>query len=39
MFEKTEVKEINRAILAGLNAPCLSAEENADDQSLDELAE
>ena len=38
MFEKTEVKEINRAILAGLNAPCLSAEENADDQSLDELA-
>ena len=38
MFEKTEVKEINRAVLAGLNAPCLSREENATDESLDELA-
>ena len=38
MFEKTEVKEINRAVLVGLNAPCLSREENATEESLDELA-
>ena len=38
MFDKTQVKEINRAILAGLSAPCLTREENADDQSLEELA-
>ena len=38
MFEKTEVKEINRAVLVGLNAPGLTREENADDQSLEELA-
>ena len=38
MFEKTEVKEINRAVLVGLNAPGLSREENADDRSLEELA-
>ena len=38
MFDKTQVKEINRAVLAGLNAPGLSREENADDESLDELA-
>ena len=38
MFDKTEVKEINRAVLVGLNAPNLSREENADDESLDELA-
>ena len=38
MFDKTEVKEINRAVLVGLNAPGLSAEENATDESLDELA-
>ena len=38
MFDKTEVKEINRAVLVGLNAPSLSREENADDESLDELA-
>ncbi|MBD5119082.1 MAG: GTPase HflX [Clostridiales bacterium] len=38
MFDKTEVKEINRAVLVGLNAPNLSREENADDQSLEELA-
>ena len=37
MFEKTQVKEINRAILAGLNSPCLSREENATEESLDEL--
>jgi len=39
MFDKTEVKEINRAILAGLNAPGLSREENATDESLGELAD
>ncbi len=38
MFEKTELKEINRAVLAGLNSPALSQEENARDESLDELA-
>ena len=38
MFDKTEVKEINRAVLAGLNAPNLSREENATDESLEELA-
>lgn len=38
MFDKTEVKEINRAVLVGLNAPGLSREENAGDESLEELA-
>lgn len=38
MFEKTEIKEINRAVLVGLSAPGLSREENATDESLDELA-
>ncbi len=38
MFDKTEVKEINRAVLVGLNAPGLTREENATDDSLDELA-
>ena len=38
MFEKTELKEINRAVLAGLNSPALSQEENACDESLDELS-
>ena len=38
MFDETKVKEINRAVLVGLNAPCLSREENATDESLDELA-
>ena len=38
MFDKTEIKEINRAILVGLNAPCLTREENATDQSLEELS-
>ena len=37
MFEKTELKEINRAVLAGLNSPALSQEENACGESLDEL--
>ena len=38
MFEETRVKEINRAVLVGLNAPGLSQEENASDESLEELA-
>ena len=38
MFDKTQVKEINRAILAGLSAPCLTREENATEESLEELA-
>ena len=38
MFDETKVKEINRAVLAGLNSPALSREENATDESLDELA-
>ena len=38
MFEETQVKTINRAVLVGLNAPCLSKEENATEDSLVELA-
>ena len=38
MFDKTQVTEIDRAILAGLCAPCLTREENATDESLEELA-
>jgi len=38
MFEKTEIKEINRAVLAGLNSPALTPGENAGGESLDELA-
>jgi len=37
MFEDTQVKNINRAVLVGLNAPCLSREENASEESLVEL--
>ena len=38
MFDKTFDKEnINRAVLAGLNSPCLSKEENASEDSLVEL--
>ena len=37
MFEDTQVKSINRAVLVGLNAPCLSKEENASEDSLVEL--
>ena len=37
MFEDTQVKTINRAVLVGLNAPCLSREENASEESLVEL--
>ena len=38
MFEKTQITEIDRAILAGLNAPCLTREENATEESLEELS-
>ena len=38
MFEDTQVKTINRAVLVGLNAPCLTKEENATEDSLVELA-
>ncbi len=38
MFEETQVKSINRAVLVGLNAPCLTKEENATEDSLVELA-
>ena len=38
MFEDTQPKTINRAVLVGLNATGLTREENADDESLNELA-
>lgn len=38
MFDENKIKTINRAILVGLNAPGLSREENADEESLEELA-
>ena len=38
MFEENKLKNINRAVLVGLNCPGLSREENADDDSLEELA-
>ena len=38
MFDKSEVRTIDRAVLVGLNAPGLSREENADERSLEELA-
>ena len=38
MFEETRPKEIDRAVLVGLNAPGLSREENATDKSLEELS-
>ena len=39
MTENQEKKAINRAVLVGLNAHCLSREENADDSSMEELAD
>ena len=38
MFDDTQPKTINRAVLAGLNSSGLTREENADDESLNELA-
>jgi len=38
MFDKTfDQRKINRAVLCGLNSPVLSKEQNADDNSLEEL--
>ena len=38
MFEKTfDESRIDRAVLAGLNSPALSREQNADEESLEEL--
>ncbi len=37
MFEENKLASINRAILVGLSAPVLSREENASDESLEEL--
>ena len=37
MFDDTQPKTINRAVLVGLNAPGLSREENAGEESLAEL--
>ena len=38
MFDEQKIETINRAILVGLNAPGLSREENATEESLTELA-
>ena len=38
MFEEQKIKEINRAVLVGLNCPGLDREENASEESLAELA-
>ncbi|MDD6160277.1 MAG: GTPase HflX, partial [Oscillospiraceae bacterium] len=37
MFDEGRKENINRAVLVGLNAPCLSREENANEESLVEL--
>ena len=39
MTENETKRAKNRAVLVGLNAHCLSAEENADDTSMEELAD
>ena len=39
MTENQEKKAINRAVLVGLNAHCLPEAENADDSSMEELAD
>ena len=38
MFEEQKIKEINQAVLVGLNCPGLSPAENASEDSLEELA-
>ncbi len=38
MTENISEKSINKAVLVGLNAGCLSREENADEESLEELS-
>ncbi len=37
MTENQEKKAINRAVLVGLNAHCLTAQENADESTMEEL--
>ena len=37
MHENYLEGKINRAVLVGLNAACLTADENASDESLEEL--
>ena len=37
MFEEQKTVNINRAVLVGLNSPALSREENADEETLEEL--
>ncbi|HIT32527.1 MAG TPA: GTPase HflX [Candidatus Enterenecus stercoripullorum] len=38
MFDEQKIKKINRAVLVGLNCPTLNREENASEDSLEELA-
>ena len=38
MIDKTNEKKVNRAVLVGLNAHCLTKEENATESSMEELA-
>ena len=38
MIDKTNEKKINRAVLVGLNAHCLTKEENATESSMEKLA-
>ena len=38
MFDEQKIKKIDQAVLVGLNCPGLSAAENADEDSLEELA-
>ena len=37
MEQELQKMKINRAVLVGLNSPVLSREENADEESLEEL--
>lgn len=38
MTDHTTEEKINRAVLVGLNAACLSREENATESSMEELS-
>ncbi len=38
MFDETQPKTINRAVLVGLNSPALTREENAGEDTLEELS-
>ena len=39
MTENQEKEVMNRAVLVGLSAHCLTREENADDASMEELSD